>query len=345
MLKQNLSLNLQDKLNTLEAKDDFKLQNIDIDKLIPSTKNIYGIRDIDELASDIKENGLYHNLLVRSRNDGTFEIISGERRYHALKKLGLKKAPCQVRDLDDVDSEILLIQANAKTRELTHTEKMKQIEKLEELYKYKRQTGEKLDGKTRDLIGKDLGLSGVQVGRYQKINKELIPEIKELLDKNKISMSKADIIAAMDTDAQKAMLEILKTNMDLTREEIQQIKDTYKQQLNIFQKEKEEETLKLEEEKKKIYKLREDFNREVKELEEKQKNSSKVDQVNNKNPNLEEIKYNTELLILLKNFRAASSNVLIKIVNKEKNTAISKENKQLIDSIMNGNIKVINESL
>lgn len=225
--------NISDRLNQREAEQEFKLKMIDADLLAPCAKNIYGIREIEELAQDIKENGLYHNLVVRPIADDMYEILSGERRFRALSSLGYKKIPCQVREdlIDkDIDAEILLIQANAKTRELTHIEKIKQIERLEDLYKEKRGNGEKLQGKTRDLIGKDVGLSGAQVGRYQKLGKNLIGGLKELLDKDKLTLNQADILASLDGTEQAIMYDQIKT---LGKEETKIIVEGIKQQVDL----------------------------------------------------------------------------------------------------------------
>lgn len=348
MQKHSYLQNIAEKVNKLEAKDDFKLQNINIDLLVPSEKNLYGIREVEQLAEDIKQNGLYHNLMVRVREDGKYEIISGERRYHALKSLGVQKVPCQVRELDDTDFEIMLIQANAKTRELTHSEKMKQIERLEELYKQKRSGGEKLEGKTRDLIGQDMGLSGVQVGRYMKISKELIPELKELLDQNKLTMSKADIIASMDTEEQQAMLEILKQNIDMTRDEIQQLKDMYKQNRNDFEKEKEEHLKQLQQEKEQLFKMREEISQEASELEEKKLEASKEEKgvhgehLENLSGGLKQIEFNTQLYLIIKNLKEAARAFIIKSQeSRTKSFELSEENKDAIRRLKANEIKFI----
>lgn len=199
-----------EKVNSFDAKDKFSLLEISIELLEPSSNNFYEIRDIDDLASSIKEQGLLHNLVVREK-EGKYEILSGERRYHALKQLGFKKIPCKVqRNLSDEDSEILLIQANAKTRKLSPNEIRKGIQKLQELYKNKKDKGEVLPGKTRDLIGKDLGLSGTQVGRHMKIDKKLTEELKEDLDKDKLTLTQAEIVANLKPQEQKQIAKQIK---------------------------------------------------------------------------------------------------------------------------------------
>lgn len=182
-----------------------------IKELIPSEKNFYGIREIEELVESIRENGLLHNLVVREKEDGTYEIISGERRYKALLELGYEKVPCQVKkNISDLDAEIMLIQANVESRELTATEKMEGIKRLKAIYEEKKSLGEKVHGKIRDLIGKDMGLSGVQVGRYQKIDKDLIPELKDKLDKEEITLTQAHTLSSLKEEEQEVIHEAIK---------------------------------------------------------------------------------------------------------------------------------------
>ena len=212
------------KVTELEAKEGFKLEYIDINKIHRSEKNFYEIIDIDDLAEDIKINGLNHNLVVRPTENGTYELISGERRYTALSKLvneGNKQfasVPCKIVELNDLDAEIVLIQANAQTRELSESEKLKQVQRLSELYKAKKANGEKV-GKIREVIANDLKLSPTQVGRYERINNNLIPELKELLEQGNLSTSNASEFSTLSEESQKGILEILNKNISLSKEE------------------------------------------------------------------------------------------------------------------------------
>nr|WP_278678184.1 ParB/RepB/Spo0J family partition protein [Clostridium paraputrificum] len=230
------------KVTELEAKEGFKIQYLDINKIHRSEKNFYEIIDIDDLAEDIKINGLNHNLVVRPCNDGTYELISGERRFTALSKLVLEghkqfiNIPCKVVELNDIDAEIVLIQANAQTRELSESEKLKQVNRLQELYKTKKANGEPV-GRIRDAIAKDLNLSTTQVGRYERINNSLIPELKELLDQGNLSTSNASEFSTLSEESQKGILEILNKNISLSKEEAISLK----QELKRVELQKEEE--------------------------------------------------------------------------------------------------------
>ena len=199
---------LADKVNGL---DNNFTKELYLKELIPNENNFYGIREIDELAESISENGLMHNLVVREKDDGSYEIISGERRYRALLKLGYDKVPCNIKkNISDLDAEVMLIQANVESRELTASEKMQGISRLKAIYEEKKSLGEKVPGKIRDLIGKDMGISGVQVGRYQKIDKDLIPELKEKLDKEEITLTQAHTLSSLNEEEQETIHEAIK---------------------------------------------------------------------------------------------------------------------------------------
>lgn len=218
------------RVNNINNTDDGFTQELDIDLLVPSKNNFYGIRLVEELMESIKENGLMHNLVVRKKDDGTYEILSGERRFRALKELGHKKVPCNIKEVSDLDAELLLIQANMQQRELNIQEKMEGIRKLQEIYKEKRKSGEKLEGKTRDLIGKDLNMSGVQVGRYQKIDKDLIEPLKEKLNSEDITVTQAHTLSSLTESEQEIISDEIKDlNCKEHKEEVETLINGIKQ--------------------------------------------------------------------------------------------------------------------
>ncbi len=222
------------KVEEIEAKDNFKVEYIDIENIKRNEKNFYDIVYVEELADDIKLNGLNHNLVVRKLDNGQFELISGERRYTALSKLvkeGNKTfalVPCKVIEVNDTDAEIILIQANAQTRELSEVEKLKQVQRLKELYKDKKAKGEKVPGKIREIIANDLKLSPTQVGRYEKINSSLIPELKTVLEKGNLTIANASEFANLSEDNQKVILELINSNVNLSKNEAIELKNKLK---------------------------------------------------------------------------------------------------------------------
>ena len=239
------------KANEIEAKNNFNVQYIDIKDIERNKKNFYEIVNVDELAEDIKMNGLNHNLVVRKLDNGKYELISGERRYTALTQLVeqgneiFALVPCKVIEANDIDSEIILIQANAQTRELTEIEKLEQVKRLTELYKTKKKNGEKVPGKIREIIANDLKLSPTQVGRYERINKNLIPELKEILENGNLTIANASEFSSLSEANQKVILEIINNKVEISKEEATELKVKLKK----LEQEKADELKKLENEK------------------------------------------------------------------------------------------------
>ncbi|CEJ75460.1 ParB protein [[Clostridium] sordellii] len=257
-----------EKLSTLEAKENFKIEYIDIDNIVRNEKNFYEIVDIEDLAEDISINGLNHNLVVRPIKEGKYEIISGERRYTALKELvdkgdeKFKKVPCKISDLNDLDSEIVLIQSNAQSRELSETDKLKQVQRLTELYKLKKQKGETV-GRIREIISKDTGLSPTQVGRYTTINKNLIPELKSVLEQGKLTINNASEFAVLSEENQRVILDIINSEVSISKNEANNLKNEFKR---------------LEKEKEDLLKQREEYLKEIQKL--SSENEKKSDEIN-----------------------------------------------------------------
>ena len=243
-----VGLSIDDNLKAMEdiGSADFVVRDIEVEKIVPSDRNFFKVDDIEDLAEDIKENGLSHNLLVRPFGDSKFEIISGERRYMALKILGRTSMPCKVEeDLkdNDIDTEIKLINTNAKTRQLSDLEKAEAIKRLEILYKDKKSRGIKIKGRIRDNVASDMGISGIKVERLNKLNK-LIPGLKEALGRNKISASAVGQFSSMDAQTQKVMLSLINNGefVDTKRakkfkEEWEKTKDKLEAEVSILEDE------------------------------------------------------------------------------------------------------------
>ncbi|EIF2088138.1 ParB N-terminal domain-containing protein (plasmid) [Clostridium perfringens] len=264
------------KVEEFQAKENFKIEYINIDRIKRNEKNFYEIVDIESLAEDIKLNGLNHNLVVRKLDNDMYELISGERRYTALNKLvneGNKEfnlVPCKVIESNDIDSEIILIQANAQSRELTEVEKLTQVERLQELYKIKKKNGEKVPGKIRDIIANDLNLSATQVGRYERINNKLIPELKAVIEQGNLTIANASEFSSLSEENQRVILSIIDDKTNISKQEAIDLK-------NKLKKIEEEKELEL----KKAYEEKE---LELKRLEEEKKNQ--VSKLKSENENL-----------------------------------------------------------
>ena len=67
---------------------------------------------LKELADSINENGLLEPLVVRRKENGRYEMLSGHRRKKALELIGATEAICNIKDLSDEEATILMVDSN-----------------------------------------------------------------------------------------------------------------------------------------------------------------------------------------------------------------------------------------
>ncbi len=199
------------------------LKYIDVEDLVPSEDNFYSMSAIDELAGLIElSGGVKQPGLVVPLGGGKYKLLSGHRRRLAsiqLVKQGkeaYRKMPCMVEDagreqgpeadeLRAIDEAILLITTNGQ-REKTDWDKVQEATRLRALLEKKRRF-EKIPGETRKLIAEQLGTTPAQVGRYDSIEKHLIPTFKTWLEEEKINISVAYELSTMSEREQLTALD------------------------------------------------------------------------------------------------------------------------------------------
>lgn len=205
-------LNNTSKENVQSARNDslFETKMIDVEKLVESEDNFYATNDVEELARSIELlGGIEQNLIVEDTGDGQYKVIAGHRRRKAVLQLlaegkeEYRMVPCRVRaGSEGTLNDLRLILTNSTARQLTDFEKIKQVQILKDLLqKYKEQLAEENKdkpreeqiriGRIRDCIAELLDISPSQVGRMERIDKNLSDEFKEELKDGNINMSTA----------------------------------------------------------------------------------------------------------------------------------------------------------
>ncbi|WP_337982829.1 ParB/RepB/Spo0J family partition protein [Lysinibacillus sp. C5.1] len=217
--------NLSQLMNTESKKQivAFKIEHIPLDNIVPSPKNNYSVDDVSELKSSIELLGLQQNLVVRIKDDGAYELISGHRRLKAMQELrnegnkDFEKAPCKiVKSTDDIQAELQLILANSTTRVLTDAEKTKQAARLHELLQELQNSGNQLKGRKREIVAQLMGVSSSQVQRMDSINKKLAPELKEAFSEGEINITAAFEISRLPEETQKEVVQEYREGKPLT---------------------------------------------------------------------------------------------------------------------------------
>lgn len=217
--------NLSQLMNTESKKQivAFKIEHIPLDNILPSPKNNYSVDDVSELKSSIELLGLQQNLVVRIKDDGAYELISGHRRLKAMQELrnegnkDFEKAPCKiVKSTDDIQAELQLILANSTTRVLTDAEKTKQAARLHELLQELQNSGNQLTGRKREIVAQLMGVSSSQVQRMDSINKKLTPELKEAFSEGEINITAAYEMSRLPEETQKEVAQEYREGKPLT---------------------------------------------------------------------------------------------------------------------------------
>ncbi|MDF9825193.1 ParB family chromosome partitioning protein [Breznakia sp. PF5-3] len=210
------------------------IQNIHYEDITESVKN-RTLRNIDELAEDILEDGLEHNLVVREVPDNTiykYELIAGHRRFNAIKKLigdGYKKfeyIPCKVVEATTRQARKRLLLNNIETDPLTNAEMIEAIAELKEIYEQEKAEGGKVPGRIRELIAKEVGLSSSQVGNYEKIINNAIPEVREKIEDGELTIGAAVELSSLNDEEQ---LMFIEDHDDLSLKTIKEYKESLRE--------------------------------------------------------------------------------------------------------------------
>ena len=210
MAKLDLGLPSYDSLfSTEEERQEANLEkivSIPIDKISDFKDHPFHVtmdEDMLKLIDSIKENGILIPALVRPKADGTYEMISGHRRKYALSHIGLKEMKVIVRDLDDDQATILMVDSNIQRENIYPSERgyaykmrleaMKHQGKKVDLntedvsVQYDKSTSDQLGPKfrsskrTNEILSDEIGVSLGQIKRFIRLT-YLIEPLQEMVD-------------------------------------------------------------------------------------------------------------------------------------------------------------------
>ena len=160
--------------------------------------------EMNELVDSIRESGVIVPLIVRSRPEGGYEIISGHRRCEACRELGIEKVPVCVQELTDDEATILMVNSNIQREHVLPSEKAFAYKMKVEAIKHQVRTTSSQVGmksQTLDLVGKELNESRNQVHRYIRLT-YLISPILQMVDESRMAFNPAVEISYMTPEHQ-----------------------------------------------------------------------------------------------------------------------------------------------
>lgn len=116
--------------------------------------------DLSELIASVAEKGIIEPLVVRQRG-ARYQIIAGERRYHAGAQAGLQELPVVVRDVDDTEMLEIALVENIQRKDLTPFEEAEALQSLAQKCGYTHEDLAKRLGKSRTSVTESLSLNGM----------------------------------------------------------------------------------------------------------------------------------------------------------------------------------------
>ena len=204
----NISLTSYDDIfTTEESRQTEQIQQIPIADLHPFKNHPFKVLDDEAMqrtVESVAQFGVLAPLIVRPREEGGYEIISGHRRQHAAELAGLTTLPVIVRDMDDNQAIINMVDSNLQRESILPSERAFAYKMKLEAMNHQGIRGDSTCGqighKSRDIIAAEAGDSARNVQRFIRLT-NLIPELLELVDQKKISFNPAVELSYL-TDAE-----------------------------------------------------------------------------------------------------------------------------------------------
>src|SRR5215210_9467127 len=116
--------------------------------------------DLAELISSVTEKGIIEPLIVRQRG-ARYQIIAGERRYHAAVQVGLRDVPVIIREVDDAEVMELALVENLQRKDLTAFEEAEALYQLAQKCDYTHEDMARKLGKSRTAVTESLSLANM----------------------------------------------------------------------------------------------------------------------------------------------------------------------------------------
>ncbi|MCQ4087760.1 nucleoid occlusion protein [Saccharibacillus sp. JS10] len=188
-----------------------EIKQVPIDDIVSSPyqpRTIFDEEKIEELCQTIRTHGIIQPIVVRMR-DGKHEIIAGERRWRAVRKLGLPTIPAIVREFNDSQTASIALIENLQREGLTAIEEAVAYEKLLELHQLTQESLAQRLGKSQSTIANKLRLLQLPEG------------VKEALIQRKITERHARALLSLSNEERqlKVLQEIIDKELNVKQTE------------------------------------------------------------------------------------------------------------------------------
>ena len=195
-----------------------KVMEIPLSELRPFKDHPFKVLDDERMldtVESVKQYGVLSPALARPRPEGGYELVSGHRRHRAAELAGLDTLPTIVRNLDDDEATIIMVDSNLQRETVLPSERAWAYRmKLDAIKRQgarndltSTQVAQKLSA---ERVGDDAGISKDQVRRFIRLT-ELVPTLLNMVDERKIAFNPAVELSYLKPDEQTMLLDAMES--------------------------------------------------------------------------------------------------------------------------------------
>ncbi|MCC8051590.1 MAG: ParB/RepB/Spo0J family partition protein [Clostridiales bacterium] len=218
---KNIKLaSVDDLFTTDESREDDareRVQEIALSELHPFKNHPFKVLDDErmmETVESVQQYGVLVPIIARPLSDGGYEIVSGHRRHRAGELAGKETIPVIVRELDDDEAVLLMVDSNLQRETILPSEKAFAYKMKLEAMKHQGSRGDLTSGqvgpklRSDEIIAAEAGESRKQVQRYIRLT-ELIPPLLDMVDEKKVAFNPAYELSFLKPEEQQMLIETM----------------------------------------------------------------------------------------------------------------------------------------
>lgn len=191
---------------------------VPLSELHPFVGHPFEVRDdedMQKLVDSIRENGVLTNLTVRRRAEGGYEIISGHRRFHAAQRAGLTTVKVQVRDIDDDQTIIDMVDSNIQREHISPMEKARAYAMKLNAIKHQGSRTDLTSGQIVQKLSVEKVAEGTTDGyktiqRFIRLN-NLVPDLQKKVDDGSLKFNPAVELSYLSPSEQNDFLDYIES--------------------------------------------------------------------------------------------------------------------------------------
>ncbi|WP_287714147.1 ParB/RepB/Spo0J family partition protein [Blautia sp.] len=197
------------------------IQEIALDSLFPFKNHPFKVLDdqtMEDMVESVREHGVLVPGIARPRAEGGYELIAGHRRRHASELAGKTVMPVIIRELDDDEAILFMVDSNIQRENLLPSEKAWAYKmKLDAIRRRagrpgkgnSGQVGQNLKGKASvEIVAENAGESYKQVQRFIRLT-ELHPRLLQMVDDKKVPFNPAVELSYLTLAEQEVLLGVM----------------------------------------------------------------------------------------------------------------------------------------